>query len=485
VHAKYKGLGSVILSLVASAVLMAVSCQSGKPDEDSDVKIKAAPRAQNLLRAYKDILDDQKKGQDQEAEFQERDDEEKIMKVAIDGNLDELFSLDPADAKDTNHIKELTDDLFQIGPMALEVIHKMLSEDRPARDKILLTMAIGRFNNDESAKYLFEEATDSSDRDVRKAALSNLKKSPNKEWLIQRAVDRYKQGAVSANANDQKQASAIAVLGALGGDRAVDEIYYIYMTSIDPQLKKAAIEALGDIGDDAKGMLYSIFQDDEAMRDAAAEAMGQWRDEEIATMFGETLIRENANGGLKLAAVKGLGADNGVLSRKILSDVLYDTRQVRAVHQAAIDMLLRGYDKLPTGELDAYLRCFETSPIDYLPQLIQPLLAKGKEDAVPKLSSIYPQLDQIKKIHLVRTLGRIRGRSAFQTLKEKLSSEGDPSLQREILSAIMECNSDELRAEIVALFHDVVMETGDKELQLEASKHINKILPADALSMAK
>lgn len=231
----------------------------------------------------------------------------------------------------------------------------------------------------------------------------------------------------------------IKALGAFpAGQTAVGKLYEVVRSSEDKAVREAAVRDLGAIGgDEAQSILYELMDSDTELRPIAAEALGSMKKENITLQFGQILLDRNSDLSLRVAAVRGLGKDNGRVARKILLNVLKDTEQHRTVHKEAIAALLRSEMGNP-NEVFSYVSLFESTPVEHLPQMMQPLMARGGDPVADFLNSRYQRLSRLKKIHAIRTWGRMGSDRALEILSERQAAEKDSGLKREIASAIQQ-----------------------------------------------
>ena len=493
---------TICFLIVLSCCFWGLSCRSKEPADESllspkadTVKTqKAKPRRSRKAKIFLNDIDAMLQAQEderREAEEKRRlQEQERRIQLTINQTLDELLSQNPD--RDKVRVRQLIDDLHNFGGKSIEALKMLLSENRPEQERLLLTMALGSFSGDkmsgdEAEELLFSQAMEAKNEKVREQALSSLRNAGNRDALLERSVRRYKQSTSPA---DKKY--AVAVLSSVGGDSAVYRIREILDEADDPQLRRAAIKALGGSGGDvATSVLWEVFDNDEVMRGDAAEALGKINrlsptdKEEIVLSLGERLWDEESSGGVKLAAVRGLGADNGGLARGTLLRVLKDAKQPREVHQAAISALLVGAKMAANTELIDYMQIFKATPVEYLPQMLQPLLAVGGMAIVQDLRAVFPKLNQLKKIHAVRTMARVGEEEVFDIYQSILGQEKDAAVRREILSDIARDRWKKHAPRIVAIYLSVIDQAQDKNERLTALRNLQKVSPTDAVSIAE
>jgi len=483
-------------SLLAMTLICA-SCSKGasKGNIQAEVQVAAIDNEHPLLKAskntpgvlskYEALIYDQEEARREEEERLELEAQERAVQLAISQSLDELLTLDPD--KDSRRVKQITRDLLGIGDKAFEAVRTMLSEDRPTRDKILLLGVLGSFKRQDVGDELYKYAL-SKDAKLRAAALTKLKDAPVREDIVSKALDNVSFVASPDNpVSNDENLSNIAVI-ALGGDRSIDKLTDIIRTSDNPELKKGAIDALGQIGTDAaKSALYDALANvDDNMKILAAQALGKQKQEDIVTKFGEILIDQESTPGMRLAAVEGLGADNSGLARALLYSLLKDVRQPMEVHQSAVNALLRGQgqDAVPREVAIAYVNLFGTTPIEYLPQMLQPLVATGGDVAADMLASRYLDFNQLKRIHTIRTIGRIHTDHAFEILFNTIYQEKDASLRQEILTSMKSFTGERFTAAMTPVLRWMVASSENKQERLTALRYLGDLVPSEAASLA-
>ncbi len=364
----------------------------------------ASPRAREFLSQFENLFKEQEETRERDEGEAQRAAEQAMVRNAVDETIDELMALDPV--KDAARAEMLIGDLKDLGEPARKALQVMLAEDRPKPQRILLTKALGAFTGEEVSEALYQKAVQERDREVRETALASLAGRP-------------------------------------AGERAIDKLYAVVRTSGDPEEQKKALRDIGAIGgEESQALLNDVMQSDEELRPTAAEALGGMKKEDVVLQFGEILIDGDSEESLRIAAVKGLGQDNGELARTILLNVLKDTRQPRSVHKEAIGALLAGAGEGGPNEVMQHIALFETTPVEYLPQLLQPLIAKGEDIAAEYLNDRYQRFNRLKKVHAIRTWGRMKGDRVYHILSERLADEKDPGIRREIESAMKQVKGD-------------------------------------------
>jgi HEAT repeat protein len=479
-------------------VLICASCSKGasKGSVQADTQattadnehplLKASKKTPGVLSRYEALINEQEEARHEDEERQQIEAQDRAVQLAISQSLDELLTLDPD--KDARRVKQITKDLVGIGDKAFEAVRTMLSEDRPTRDKILLLGVLGSFKRQDVGDELYKYAL-SKDVKLREAALTKLKDAPVREDIVSKALDNVSQVASPDKpiSNDEKL-SNIAVI-ALGGDRSIDKLTDIIRTSDNPELKKGAIDALGQIGtDSAKSALYdALANGDDNMKVLAAQALGKQKQEDIVTRFGEILIDQESTPGMRLAAVEGLGADNSGLARALLYSLLKDVKQPMEVHQSAVNALLRGQgkDTVPREVAIAYVNLFGTTPIEYLPQMLQPLVATGGDAAADMLASRYLDFNQLKRIHTIRTIGRIHTDHAFEILFNTIYQEKDAGLRQEILTSMKSFTGERFTTAMTPVLRWMVASSENKQERLTALRYLGDLAPSEAASLAE
>lgn len=457
----------------------------------SSVKKSYSPKARRFLSGFEAALNEQGQGEVEKDVQPEVDEEERLLQLAINQTLDMLLSLSPG--KDGRRIGELSEDLKGMGPKASHAIVQMLGEERPVRHRKLLLMALSAFDDERAANALYDGAVKSDDRGVRAQAMaslrdgSTLKNASVKKALMGRALADIKRSGQAAGGDGgvKYQRGAVAVLGALGGDGAVDEIAGVLRVSDDAKLRKEAVASLGSIGSDsAVSVLYEVLDSDEGLRMEAAKELGGLRDEEIELEFGRLLVDKESPADMKLAAVTGLGADNSPLAREILIKALMDKNQPRKVHETIAGVLASGFGEANRGEIASYVKVFEKTPIEYLPQMMQQLMARGGDEAVDLLASKYMEMKTLKRIHAIRSIGRVGSEHAFETLMVMMQREADASLQRELLSVMRRFKGESYEESVVKLLKVVAQTSKDGQSRIAALKYLGEVSPEESSALA-
>lgn len=486
-----------ILLLLFITVFLFSSCKEKSvtgtsPEERQAVKIKSAPalklseKAKNLLSNFENILHEQEDTKKEEEKQKAALKKEGMIQITINQTLEELLSKDPA--KDAQRINELIEDLKDIGAKSVKAIKDMLSENRPARERILLLKALGIFKGKEAQEELYKQAMGAPERDVQEAARQSLKNAPAKEEMVRETIKHIQTVERSSGANNspQEQMRAIGVLGVLGGDEALAELSNILRKTEDANVRQQAVVAIGEIdSDNARSMLQDIFKNDEIARASAAQAMGKMKREDIVLYFGEILSLGESAPAVKAAAVQGLGADNDKLARTILINVLRDTRHEREVHEKAVIALNTGFSEENIGEVPLYISIFEATPVDYLPQMLQPLLANGGDYVAGHIRGRYGYFTSLKKIHAIRTLGRIQRRESYEVLTSLLEKESDSGLKLEVIDAIQKFKDKEFAGKTADILRKVLDEAEGKREKMAALKYLGDLSPDEASKTAE
>jgi HEAT repeat protein len=216
----------------------------------------------------------------------------------------------------------------------------------------------------------------------------------------------------------------------------------------------------------------------------AARALGSFRDEEIEIELGRILTDSESPAEMRLAAVAGLGADNQPLAREIMIKALRDKNQSRKVHESICKALTGGFNDKSRGELASYVQIFEKTAIEYLPQMMQQLLARGGDEAVDLLASAYMGMKPLKKTHAIRTLGRVGSEHAFDTLMTMTQRESDSSVRRELFSVMRRFKGERYEESTVKLLRVVAQTSKDRQSRIMALKYLGEISPEEASSLA-
>ncbi|MBN1282920.1 MAG: HEAT repeat domain-containing protein [Proteobacteria bacterium] len=488
-------MNSQLVTLFASLALVLTSC-TGAPGTGAEAGSPAG--AESTLQARRSYsaaarrfvsdlearLDSREEEALEEEAAQEAHDEERVVRGAVDTTLGVILSLDPA--KDRDEIADLGSDLSRMGPIALDTVIRMLDEARPAQQRQALVRALASFKGERAAQALYRHAVggDAKLSDEARDALARgeaLKDRAAREAVRASAA----QDARGADAGAGYKRGAVSVLGALGGEDALSEIGSVLRSSGDPEARREAVAALGAIeADGAIPMLYDVLESDPQLRTEAARALGRKGTEETALEFGRILSAPESAPEMRVAAVAGLGADNSRLARDILIAVLRDASHPRAVHQAAVDELARGYADAHAAEVALFARVFESTQAEHLPQMMQPLIARGGDAAVDLLAQRYGVMKPLKKIHAIRSIGRVGGDRAFDTLLSLMQREPDAALAREIVSVVGRFQGERFAEPVLRLLKTVALASEDRQARVEALRRMGEVSPAEAASLA-
>lgn len=467
----------IILSTIALSFSLSCRSRETKLSETHPESAKISERAKNFLSGYESTLKEQEEQRAQEEEQRAAREKERATDLLVNQTIDEMLALDPQ--KDERRIDELISDLKEFGERSLKALEDMLAEQRPVKERVLLVRALGAFVNRDSGERLYDQAIRSPDREVREAALTSIKGTTAKDALVNKAIGDMRERT------PEEQMRAIALLGAVGGDPALSEIIHILDTTENDDVKRQAIMALGEIGGEtAISTLNDILLSDGKMRVQAAQALGRMRLEDVVLGLGRIVSSADATPDLKLAAAEGLGADNGKLARTILLHSLKDERQAQAFHQRAVDLLIRGFGDESAGELPLYISIFDSTVIEYLPQTMQPLLALGKGYAADELSARYDNLSDLKKIHAIRSIGRMQDAKALAALDGLFAKETDTSRRCEILEVLKRFNGKEHAERTADILRKVVDGSQSKQEKAVALRYLGEVAPADASKTA-
>jgi len=461
--------------------------KAGTINEKLSDQSKLSHKSDETVAEYDRAAEAQEESARREEEQKTQVVSENTIQLTINKLLDELLSLNPF--RDTQRIQIIIKDLNNIGEKALEALEMLLQEERPAYEKILLIKALSVFKNMRATEEIYNQACNSKDKEIRAVALSKLKDSPFKKFLVSKVVDNLEQ---IENAQAERDVTAeeimnVDVLGVLGTDQSINKLNAILFTSPRMESKKAAINALGQIGgDQARSVLFDALNyNDDTIKILAAQTLGSMKQEKIVFKFGEIVLNDEKDPQMRLAAVEGLGADNSTLAHRVLLDILKDARQPKEVHQGALNMLLRGYESTTIDTVYDYARLFETTGLEYLPQMLQPLLAMGGDYTADLLSGRYHDLDYTKRVHAVKTLGRIHSDHAFQILFDKIYEEHDPNLRQELMAAMKTFKGQVFASAMTSVLKWIAKTSQEKQEQITALRYLGEISPSDALAIAE
>jgi len=488
------GLNMIKHSVLCLFVLfLFVSCKadtdfsSNQPPPPVDIKKeKLSPETRALFGNFDKVFESQQEEREIDEEEKEAIERARMVRLAVNQTIEELFNLDPD--KDFKRIHQLGEDLKSMGEEARNAIGEMLSEDNSIRQQQLLIMVMGVFQDREAGRMLYEQALNSADKMVRGAAMQALNSFPDKEPFLEATLQNVKRLEVSKLPGEtrDKQMTAIAMLGVVGGDRAIDELVYMLKSSEDEPVRKKAVEALGNIGSESVvDILFDILRNDGPLRQDAACALGRMHREEIIAGLGKVFLDVTGDPSIRLAAVEGLGEDNGALARSLLLNILKDTRQTREIHKKTIEKLQLGSGSELEKEAGLYVNLFASTSQDYLPQMLQQLVARGGDHSAGLLSGLYGGFNNLKKIHAIRTLGRIPTEKSFDILLNLMHLEKEADLRREIITALGGFNGDDQAEGVADLFSAITTTTEDKQERILALKTLGKVAPEMAAEIAE
>jgi hypothetical protein len=485
-----------IIILLACVVFFVSCSKSGNEDLSSNNEpsvtntetphINLSQKAADFLNGFREITDSQQEEKAAQDKQKQEDESDRLLQITLNQTIDELLSKDPA--KDAKRIEELIADLKDIGEKAVGTLKDMLAENRPVKDRVLLLRALGAFKTQDAGDELFRQAMNASEKDVQDAARLALKNTPAKDAMVGKTIEQIQ--TAERNSTDKSspegQLRAIAMLGTLGGDTSLAELNNILTTSDNDNVRKQAVIAIGEIGGDySRQLLEDLFEHDDKTRVYAAQALGKMKQEDIVLNFGKVISGIDATPDMRLAAAEGLGADNSKLARTILIHSLKDARQEQAFHQRVIDLLISGLRDDSIGEAPLYVSIFDATTIDYLPQMMQPLLSTGNDYAAGQLYTHYESYTQLKKIHAVRTMARIQSGRSYDALSDLFQKETEPSLKCEILDAIKKFTGKEYAERTAALLRQVVGTSENKQERVTALKYLGEVAPAEASKKAE
>jgi HEAT repeat protein len=490
----------VILSVLAALAMIPLaleSCTEKSPVEQAVSEKAEAPKVERIKKLtkmkiikpktagmlidFERLFKDQEKAIEAERTAKKTEEHEVMTNVALNQTLEELLELDPE--KDAKRVAELIDDLKDFGQQAIDALLPMVDQKLKSRQRRLVIMALGALKGKSSTQEIYKQATQGEDSAVRREALKVLKDADDKDALAKQSVAQIEAAQAEGTEQSQKDLRAhVSALGMIGGETAIDKLTDIIRTADDIDLKKHAVLALGSTKDDAaKRILMNLFEYDADVRKEAAQALGGFHDEDISTMFGTTLLDVTSPEEKRIAAVRGLSADNSVAARTVLLNVLRDSRQSRDIHKEAVSGLVAGYDDTKRAEVSSYVLILERTRVDYMPQMIQPLIASGGDVAADLLYSRYSRFDRKKKIHAIRSLGRIASSHTFKALSKLLGAELDVDLRRELLTAMKSCRGTEVNDELRITLIGIAGSSKDAQERTVALQYLaEKNISADA-----
>jgi hypothetical protein len=208
------------------------------------------------------------------------------------------------------------------------------------------------------------------------------------------------------------------------------------------------------------------------------------KDDDALAAFGEILVDGASALPLRLAAVEGLGANNSGPARRILANVLRDARQPREVHAKAVQALVKGWSDTNTQEMAAYVYVYESAESEHIPQMMQPLLARGGDASADLLAGRYARFNHLKKLHALRVLGQIQTPRSFALLESLLPLENDPSLVTEILSAMKQFKGEGYAVKTREALIQRAKSDADPRERVQMLRLLADMAPKDAAAIA-
>lgn len=448
-------------------------------------KRQVKPKTAGLLIDFEKLFQDQEKAIEVEETAKKVEQHEIMTQTALNQTIEELLKLDPD--KDTKRVQQLIADLKAIGEPATEVLLPMLDQKLKSKQRRIVIMALGELKGKGYSEELYMRAVADDDAQVRKEALAALKKAQDKDAIASQSAAEIDAAQAEGTKQSKKDMRAhIAALGAVGGEVAVDKLYDIVRTSDDPTLRKDAVRALGDTSSDAaKRILIDLYEYDAELRSDAAQALGRWGGEDMVTLFGEALLDASSPEDKRRAAVAGLGIVQSDLAREMLANVLRDKRQSREIHKQVVDVLVGSKKPIEREEVARLIIVYESTPVEYLPQMMQPLLAKGGDVSVELIKARFSRFKQLKKIHAVRTLGRVQSERTFEVLVAMLETEKDSTVRREVLGTMKRFKAKKFHAAMKEYLIAVAKNAKDPQERIVALNYLADIAKADAAGLAE
>jgi hypothetical protein len=100
------------------------------------------------------------------------------------------------------------------------------------------------------------------------------------------------------------------------------------------------------------------------------------------------------------------------------------------------------------------------------------------------LYALYARLDNLKKIHTMRTIGKIQSPRAFEILLKLLDSEKDPGLMAEIFSAMKQFKDESYARRTRAVLLARANDPASVPQRVQTMRFLAEVSPEDAVTMA-
>jgi len=239
------------------------------------------------------------------------------------------------------------------------------------------------------------------------------------------------------------EAAQVQLLAGLGrrGDRAARESVVAAVASANPEVKKAALDALGELGNRADVALLAGLMGDDS--------------EDIATAARNSLIRlrgEKIDSAI-VAAIEGAGPALRaplltILNVRISDEAVpqakaYLTDEAEPVRVAALNVILQLGQ---VGEFDAVLAVMKSATADgerdLAARTLSAIARRNSAESLPLILAALADSPEPVKIALVDALGGTGGEAALDAVQAQLAG-ASPALKRKALSVLSDWPSQE------------------------------------------
>ncbi|MFH1829146.1 MAG: HEAT repeat domain-containing protein [Pseudomonadota bacterium] len=492
----------MMIIFLSFAALLFGSCSSHKSAEEDakDSNVIATPishpknlsvEMQKLQEGLQlKLTESESKQLDQmelaEDEIPQPSEDEIMLDQALNHTLIELISLNPN--KDVAKIKQLLADIKSLSKIenfktrVPSVIETMLDEDRPINEKILLTHALGAVNDANASDKLFQMVSSEDDRNIRNAAAEALSKSKQQRNYIQLASTKlYDATSEDSEKSVEEQLSLIGFLGNSKNDESLNTLREIVSSSENSKVRVASIDAIAQIGsDEAVDFLFEMLREP-ALRQNAAKHLGKFEKEDVTQRLGELIINDEEEQ-VKQIAIEALGYDSSQNARKILISLLSNKEATQQFHQWAASSLQNTITDQEIPSLVALIAKSNDPKLQHLPNLLIPLVAKRGAVAIEHIEPNLNSAEEIPKLQLIRTLGRIQDEKSFNVLSNYFFTH--PDEKEGVKAEIIQAMSNQKTPKAVSIFEKVVWEASEPGLRNLALNSIGNVLGKDSAPVA-
>ena len=91
----------------------------------------------------------------------------------------------------------------------------------------------------------------------------------------------------------------------------------------------------------------------------------------------------------------------------------------------------------------------------------------------------------MKKLHAIRSWGRVGSPHAFEVISDRLNREKDASLRRELITAMKECKGAEIDEGMRTILASIATKAEDAQEQVAALKYLAELAPEEAVVIAE